>query len=63
MDKFAELERRIAALEESNRRFVNALCEAAKTLLANPMAGPFLPKKMKDDLTAFVSAHEAGKIQ
>jgi hypothetical protein len=50
------LEARIAALEADRDRFLGALRGAAEMCLQNTLVVSMLPKKMKEDLRAYLNA-------
>lgn len=52
------LEERLAAIEEKIVRFENAMIGAARMMLDNPMASAMMPKKMKEDLRAFLTERD-----
>lgn len=61
MTTIEALEARIKALEDNNERLMNALAAAAEMALSNGMAKAMMPKKMRDDLSAYIQQRKAAQ--
>jgi hypothetical protein len=56
-ERLAQLECRIALVEADRDRLLNAMKEAAKMALQNPMVVAMMPKAMKEQLRAYTERH------